>query len=129
MSDSNYRTLVAWQRAMALVPHVYKFTRSFPDEERYVLTQQMRKAAHSVHSCIAEGRGRATRRDFKHFCVEARASLFEIDSDTEAARVLHYVDQPSVDALRSKIRDALKPLQGPIRKLENPQPTAHEPQT
>jgi four helix bundle protein len=117
MSESTYRTLVAWQRSMDLVVHVYQFTASFPDAERYGLSQQMRRAALSVPSNIAEGRGRATDRDYKHFCVQARGSLYELDSEMEAAKRLGFADEAAAAELQKHIEGAIKPLAGLIRKL------------
>jgi len=65
MAGGSYRELIAWQKAMELVLDVYKATRAMPKEEIYGLTSQMRRAAVSIPSNIAEGQGRKTPRDFK----------------------------------------------------------------
>ncbi|HEY4933768.1 MAG TPA: four helix bundle protein [Terriglobales bacterium] len=64
---ASYKDLVAWQKAMDLVTDVYKVTRAFPKEEVYGLTSQLRRAAVSVPSNIAEGQGRKGDGEFKHF--------------------------------------------------------------
>src|SRR3954470_23980196 len=68
----NYRELIAWQKAMDLVVNVYEATKPFPAEERFGLTSQMRRAAVSVPSNIAEGQGRQSTKDFVHFLYVAR---------------------------------------------------------
>jgi four helix bundle protein len=73
----SYRDLIAWQRAMDLVEAIYKATRRFPKDELYGLTSQLRRAAVSVPSNIAEGQGRLTSGEFKQFLGHARGSLLE----------------------------------------------------
>ncbi len=77
MAVRSYRELIAWQKAMDFVELVYQHTASFPKEERYGLTGQLRKAAVSVPSNIAEGQGRSTTADFLRFLSIARGSLYE----------------------------------------------------
>ena len=62
-----YRDLNVWQKAMALVVAIYRFTQTFPDEERFGLVSQLRRASVSVASNIAEGKGRMSDRDLLHF--------------------------------------------------------------
>jgi four helix bundle protein len=73
MSDS-YRDLIAWQTAMALATEVYRLTRNFPRDEMFGLTRQVRDAAASVPSNIAEGKGRQTKKDYLQFLYRARVS-------------------------------------------------------
>src|SRR5437899_5417247 len=75
MIESTYRTLVAWQRSVELAIYVYEVTKRFPAYERFCLTQQLRRAAVSVPSNIAEGRARGSRRDYRRFLLQARGSL------------------------------------------------------
>ena len=72
MTVKDYRELIVWQKAMGLVELLYRRTRLFPKEELYGLTSQMRRAAVSIPSNIAEGQGRRTTRDFIHFLSIAR---------------------------------------------------------
>ena len=76
----HYKELVVWQRAMALVTRVYRLTAGFPDNEKFGLVSQLRKAAVSVPSNIAEGQGRSTIGEFKQFLGHARGSLFEVET-------------------------------------------------
>jgi four helix bundle protein len=73
----SYRDLLVWQKAVAMVTEVYRATQKFPREEVFALTTQLRRAAVSVPSNIAEGQGRLSRKDFRHFLGQARGSLLE----------------------------------------------------
>lgn len=74
----HYRELIAWQKAMALVTHVYSITKTFPNDERFGLTSQMRRCAVSIPSNIAEGQARNTTGEFKQFIGIARGSVAEL---------------------------------------------------
>jgi len=74
-----FRDLIAWQQGKALAREVYEITRLFPDEERFGLLIQLRRTAVSVPSNIAEGRGRGSKKDFAHFLMQARGSLYEVE--------------------------------------------------
>ena len=90
MAGGNYRNLIAWQKAMELVLEVYKATKTMPKEEIYGLTSQMRRAAVSIPSNIAEGQGRKTPRDFKNFLSIALGSLKELETQILIAQGLNY---------------------------------------
>jgi four helix bundle protein len=79
LSDS-FRDVIAWQKAMALVTEVYHPTVGFPVRAMYGLTRQVREAAVSVPSNIAEGKGRQTKRDSLQFLYRARGSLLEVET-------------------------------------------------
>jgi four helix bundle protein len=74
----SYRELIAWQKAMKLVTEIYEATQRFPSEERYGLTNQLRRASVSVPSNIAEGQARFSQKEFHHFLSQARGSLVEM---------------------------------------------------
>jgi len=74
----HYRDLIAWQKAMDLVAHVYYITKSFPDEEKFGLVSQMRRCAVSVPSNIAEGQSRNSKGEFIQFLGIARGSIAEL---------------------------------------------------
>src|SRR3974390_1580167 len=76
----SYTDLVVWQKAVELVTEIYKATSTFPREEMFGLTSQMRRSAVSVPSNIAEGQGRATKGEFIQFLAHARGSLFELET-------------------------------------------------
>jgi len=87
----SYRDLIAWQRAMRLVTGIYEGTRPFPRDELYGLTNQLRRAAVSVPSNIAEGQARFSRKEFHHFLSLARGSLVEIETQLIIAQNLGYL--------------------------------------
>jgi four helix bundle protein len=91
-----------WQLAVEFVTDIYRATQAFPREEMYGLTKQLRRASVSVPSNIAEGQGRLTRNDFRHFLAQARGSLFEVETQLVIARNLGYLQEDSLSSLLSK---------------------------
>ena len=89
----SFRDLEVWQRAMDLTAAVYELTHSFPKQEIYGLTSQMRRCAVSIPSNIAEGSARATKRDFAHFITMARGSAAELETQLLLAVRLGYISQ------------------------------------
>lgn len=89
--SASYRDLRVWQSAMELVISVYHETREFPREELYGLTSRMRRAAVSIPSNIAEGKGRSTDRDRALFFCHARGSLLELETQILIAQRLRYM--------------------------------------
>jgi four helix bundle protein len=87
MSHS-FRDLTVWQRSMQLTVAIYRLTREFPREEIYGLTSQIRRAAVSLPSNIAEGHGRLNKAEFRQFLGIARASNFELQTQIEIARAI-----------------------------------------
>ena len=90
-----FRDLVVWQKAMDLVDEVYRLVRQLPGDEKYALGDQLRRAAVSVPSNIAEGFGRESHKDFAHFLIQARGSLFETETQLEIAARQSYIQIPS----------------------------------
>jgi four helix bundle protein len=86
MGSTNYRDLVAWQRAIELTDQVYASTRKWPKDEAFGLTAQIRRAAVSIAANIAEGQGRNGDREFIHHLGIAHGSLCEVDTLLEIAR-------------------------------------------
>ena len=87
----SYRDLLVWQKAKALAVQIYRATDQFPKTENYGLTSQIRRAAVSVPSNIAEGQGRLTCGEFLHFLGQARGSLLELDTQLAIALDLNYL--------------------------------------
>ena len=87
----NYRELDVWKQSMDFVEAVYKTLKTFPSEERYGICDQIRHAAVSIPSNIAEGFGRDTPKEFAHFLSIARGSLYEIMTQLEIASRLGYL--------------------------------------
>ncbi|HVP44083.1 MAG TPA: four helix bundle protein [Terriglobales bacterium] len=115
---NTFRDLIAWQKAKTLARDIYLATRSFPTEEQYALRDQLRKAVISVSSNIAEGKGRATQRDFCHFLVQARGSLYEVESELEIARDLHYITDTEADQLVASCNEVARVLNGLINSTK-----------
>jgi len=88
----HYRDLIAWQKAMKLVTHVYEVTKTFPSDERFGLTSQMRRCAVSIPSNIAEGQARNTAGEFKQFIGIARGSTAELTTQILIAEQLGYLN-------------------------------------
>jgi four helix bundle protein len=93
----SFKELLVWQRATELAISVYRLTALFPDAERFGLTNQMRRAAVSVSSNIAEGTGRATSGEFLQFLGIARGSNFELESQFVIARGLNFGTLPTLE--------------------------------
>jgi len=110
-----FRDLVAWQRAMKLARMLYIHTNTMPNEERFGLTSQMRRAAVSVPSNIAEGYARQSRTDYVRFLRMARASLAELSTQIELASDLGML-QPSPN-LQEVLEETDRVLQGLVRSL------------
>jgi four helix bundle protein len=87
----SYRELLVWQKAKALAVEIYRATEQFPRTETYGLTSQIRRAAVSVASNIAEGQGRLTLGEFLHFLGQARGSLLELETQLAIAVDLNYL--------------------------------------
>ena len=90
-----YEELVVWQKAMELVRLVYQVTRRFTVDERFALTDQLRRAVVSIPSNIAEGNGRGSNKDYAHFLSIARGSLYETMTQLRIAKDLGYLDDYS----------------------------------
>ena len=86
----SFRKLLVWQRSMQLTVAVYQLTREFPREEIYGLTSQIRRAAVSIPSNIAEGHGRLSGGEYRQFLGIARGSNFELQTQLEIARALEF---------------------------------------
>ncbi|HEX2973988.1 MAG TPA: four helix bundle protein [Tepidisphaeraceae bacterium] len=99
MAVRSYKELIVWQRAMDLVVAVYEATRTFPKEEMYGLTSQIRRCAVSVPSNLAEGQGRGTTLGFLRYTRIAMGSLQELETQLVLANRLSYMKQELLDGL------------------------------
>jgi four helix bundle protein len=103
----SYRELFVWQKVKALAVQIYRETEHFPKSEIYGLTSQMRRAAVSVASNIAEGQGRLTTGEFQHFLGQARGSLLEMDTQLSIACDLGYLETNVYRSLEQEIYQVL----------------------
>ncbi len=113
----SYRDLVVWQKAMELVTGVYRATARFPHDEIYGLTSQVRRAAVSVPSNIAEGQGRLSENEFRHFLGLARGSLMEVETQLQIAENLGYLQQKENHELLRSACEVGKILNGLIASV------------
>jgi four helix bundle protein len=95
----SYRELLVWQKAKTLAVHTYQATRNSPKTETYGITSQIRRASVSVPSNIAEGQGRLTGGEFRHFLGQARGSWLEVETQLAVALEISLLDQNSYEAL------------------------------
>jgi four helix bundle protein len=110
----DYRDLVAWKRAHKLALEIYRSTDSYPDRERYGLVAQLRRAAVSVVSNIAEGAGRKSDRELARFLRIARGSACEVECQLLLSRDLGFLQPDSWVGLDSDCREVSKMLNGLI---------------
>jgi four helix bundle protein len=111
------RDLVAWQKAMTMVTDIYRFTELFPKTEIYGLTAQLRRAAVSVPSNIAEGQGRSSTGEFRQFLGHARGSLLEVETQLQIALNLEYLNSEHCANLLGECFEVGKVLNGLIAAL------------
>ena len=115
----DYRELIVWQKAMALARFAYAQTAGLPKNEAYGLLMQMRRAAISIPSNIAEGHGRLTDLQFRHFLGNARGSLYELRTQFELAGDLGYLDPQQVRKLMEQSAEVTRLLNGLIGSLRS----------
>ncbi len=121
----SYKDLVAWQRAMELVTATYLSTKNFPMEERFGLTSQLRRAAVSIPSNIAEGQGRLSEKEFRHFLGQARGSLMEVETQLQIAQNLGYIDARETLELLKKCAEVGRILNGLMASICHPSDPTH----
>ena len=118
-----FRDLIAWQKGMQLAKEVYKATSLMPDSERYGLTAQLRRAAVSVPSNIAEGYARQSHTDYVRFLKVARGSLAELQTQLLLAEELGLI-HPNAE-LTALLDETDRVLQGLIRSLQGSSRQTH----
>lgn len=117
MTVRNYSDLIAWQKAMDLVEMVYAATKHFPKEELYGLTNQVRRAAVSVPSNIAEGQGRKSTNEFLRYLSMAHGSLREVETQVIIAARLLYLEERETNDLLALASEVGKLINGLINSL------------
>ena len=115
----NVQDLTVWQRAMDLTVCVYRLTQSFPRQETYGLTSQLRRASVSVASNIAEGRGRLNTAEFRQFLGIALGSTFEIKTQLIVAKRLDMGSAATIDEATALSEEVSKMLTSFIQKLSS----------
>jgi four helix bundle protein len=124
--SGRYQDLCAWQKAMDMVVEVYRQTQDFPKPEIYGIVAQMRRAAVSVASNIAEGKGRSSDKDFVLFLTHARGSVLELETQITIAARLGYLQAERSTVLTGMTAEVGKVLNGLINSLRESIQTARE---
>ena len=106
----NFKELKVWQKGRFFVKDIYLLTHDFPKEELFVMTSQMRRAAISIPSNIAEGSGRGTDKDFSRFLDTATGSAFELESLIYTGYDLNYYSEQTLNSYLEKVQEIQKML-------------------
>lgn len=112
-----YRKSIAWQKAMELTALIYKVTRGFPAEERFGLTNQLRRASVSVPSNIAEGKGRISTGELVQFLGMARGSVLEVQTQLEIAVMLGFGEEAEINRAHALASEVLRILNASVMTM------------
>lgn len=123
MSQNSYKDLIAWQKGMELVVTIYDATEGFPSHELYGLVSQLRRAAVSVPSNIAEGKAHYSNRDFVRFLRHSRGSLAEIETQVLIAQQRQYLSAATITKLIQQLDELGRILSGLINSLKEREET------
>jgi len=115
----SYQDLVAWRKAMDLVTQIYRVSHKFPREEIFALTSQLRRAAVSVPSNIAEGQGRSSRKEFLYFLGNAKGPMSEVETQILIARNLGYIGDEDLTTLLNLSSEVGRILNGLLASLRD----------
>ena len=113
-----FTELKVWQRSHAAVLEIYRLTRQFPASERYGITAQLRRAAVSAPTNIAEGAKRSSRKDYAHFLNIAEGSLAETEYLVRLSRDLKYLSTAEAEPLLAELAEIMRMVAGLRRKVE-----------
>ena len=116
-NERPHKKLTLWQKAMQLVVNIYETTKGFPSQELYGLTSQLRRAAVSVPSNIAEGLTRKTKADKLHFLNMSQSSLSEVDTQLEISRRLGFLSESTYGFAVEGLIEVQRLLGGLIRSI------------
>lgn len=119
MTVNHYQDLLVWQKSMDIVVRCYRLTSVFPQEERYDLSSQLRRAAVSIPANIAEGHGRSATRAFLNHLSIAMGSLKELETHILIAERLEYVTETQISKLIEDCSEIGKMLKGLSRSLSD----------
>ncbi|OGE84562.1 MAG: four helix bundle protein [Candidatus Colwellbacteria bacterium RIFCSPLOWO2_01_FULL_48_10] len=114
----SYKNLKVWEKSVELVVLIYGLTGKFPKEELYGLVSQIRRAAISIPSNVAEGSRRGSRKDFRHFLLNAFGSGSELETQIIIAKKLSFGEFPDFVRIDAALDEVMRMLNGLIKKLE-----------
>ncbi len=115
MQGKNHKELLVWQKAMQLVVDVYNLIRLLPKEETYGLSDQMRRAAISIPSNIAEGNARSSLKDMVHFLYIAQGSRAELETQLELCELIGYISKERLEPVLMQTQEIGRMLSGLIK--------------
>ena len=119
MKIRNYRDLYIWKRSIELVNNVYELTKSFPKEELFVLTSQLRRAAISIPSNIAEGFSRIHNKEYRQFLYIALGSCSELETQIIIANNLNYLDENKFNDIIKELEVICKMIHSLIKRIND----------
>jgi len=114
---NSYKSLIVWQKAIVLVTEVYSISKTFPNEEKFGIVNQLNRAVVSIPSNIAEGWGRESSKNYLQFLRISRGSLMEVETLIIISRNLNYIDAENFKLISDKIEETGKILQGIIKSI------------
>ncbi len=117
-SPFGFEDLEVYKAAQSFLKRIYSLSAHLPQDEKYNLVRQMRRAAVLLTNNLAEGYGRFTWQDTSHFCRQARGSLMELVDDINICRQMGYADEKAVESLRQDAERQLQLINGYIRYLQ-----------
>ena len=115
----DYRKLVVWQKSIDLVVKIYGIVKELPEEEKYALSDQLRRASISIPSNIAEGYGRIYNKELLHFLTISRGSLYEVETQLIIGKELGFFTESQIEPALLLITEISKMLATLIKKLKN----------
>jgi four helix bundle protein len=122
--EKPHKKLDVWKAAMKVAQKTYQLTKTFPEEEKFGLVSQMRRAAVSIPCNIAEGAARQGKKEFKNFLSMAQGSLSELDTQVELSLLLGYLHDEDLKEIIVEFVRVDKMLSGLIRSLKKQTPDA-----
>jgi four helix bundle protein len=116
---NNYKDLIVWQKAILMVKSVYEISASFPDSEKFGLVQQVRRAAVSIPSNIAEGWGRKSSGSFSQFLKIAKGSLCEVETQLIIAVELNFIEEEKIKEINNLSEEISRMIRSLVDTLES----------
>ncbi len=113
-----FKDLIVWQRSLALAVEIYKVTKEFPREETYGLTSQIRRAAVSIPSNVAEGHARNTKLQFANFIGIALGSAAELETQLTISLQINHIKQSDYDKLIGELTEITRMLYGLLNRVQ-----------
>lgn len=114
----SYKDLIVWQKAIDLVTEIYSVSKTFPNEEKFGIVNQLNRAVVSIPANIAEGWGRESSKNYLQFLRISRGSLMEVETLILISKNLKYVDEEEFKLISNKIEEVGKILQGLIKSIQ-----------